>query len=93
MPWSYAKPPEDGYIDFDFLATPPKPGTFVTQGFAKISSMPLSIPIDVWVMGVRIHASSNKLEIGLNSDLQMEEKLGFVGEDPTPWPWTIEEKA
>ena len=56
----YVVPPADGIQEFDFMATPPSgvvaPSTEKVKASYTIRDMPS------WVLGVRVHASSNNVE-------------------------------
>ena len=59
-PFVYINPPKDGYWDMSFIARKPN-GTVIWQiddiDGDSLTDMP------VWVKGVRIHASTNKVEV------------------------------
>ncbi|EOU3287236.1 hypothetical protein ACNVJQ_005132 [Vibrio harveyi] len=63
VPWIYVAPPSDGIQDFDFIATSP-------EGVVLWMLMPISgqgtIELPGWATGVRIHSSSNKVEVNLD---------------------------
>lgn len=91
-PWIYIKQPSDGVQDFTMYAEPPAPGTIVSMGFAVVNSAPKPFFVPVWIKGVRIHASSNKLE------WLFDDKKKVGDEDPVPlnmrlMPWLGEDAA
>jgi hypothetical protein len=59
VPFVYIQAPPDGIYDFDFVATPPPPGTVVTQAITKISVEHIVEGIPAGLKGVRIHSSRN----------------------------------
>jgi len=94
-PWTYAEPPKDGIIDCDFIANAPT--GFVIFVFSPIGLV-CSLPVPDWVKGVRIHASSNKLDailkhtskaaetsITMNDGSMRPSGEGIPG--PWPFPW------
>jgi len=63
IPWVYVDQPADGIQDFDFVATAP-------SGEVLWVMRPIvgegTIELADWIKGVRIHASSNKIEVMLD---------------------------
>jgi len=63
IPWIYIRAPADGIYDYDFLATPPSPGTYVTQALSPIAaSITLGVLSEEY-KGARIHARTNQAVI------------------------------
>ena len=60
VPYSYVTPPADGIQDFDFLALAP-------SGMVLWAMQPItghaSIELSPWMKGVRIHTSTNAIEV------------------------------
>lgn len=63
IPWVYVDQPADGIQDFDFVATAP-------SGVVLWVISPIggdgTIEMRDWMKGVRIHSSSNKVEVMLD---------------------------
>ena len=58
-PHSYQSAPEDNMLDVDFVAT--RPEIISTQVLSPVTAQ-LTIPVDSWVRGVRVHARTNTME-------------------------------
>jgi len=56
-----AEKPADGILDFDFIAAAPS-GRFVLQVISPISGMG-SVAFQDWMKGIRVHSSTNQLEV------------------------------
>ena len=90
--WSYIKPPEDGILDFDLMARMPPDSAMVTMAFEDLSAS-VSGPMPPWVRGVRIHASSNSVEVLLDaiptqmSSPTMDAEGDLKADEVRPWPW------
>ena len=83
-PWMYVKPPADGMLDLDFVATPPN--GLVLQILSKIA-VAKSFPVPAWVQGVRIHSSTDRLEARLSGAPKPSAAV-LMGEGlPLPWPF------
>ena len=83
-PWVYVTPPVDGIYDFDLIANPPT-GTAlqVITPIAAATAFP-DPPTDI--KGIRIHATSNNLEILLDTNSSID----FPDADVKPagiFPW------
>ena len=65
IPWVYIDPPSDGIQDFDFVAT--APSGVVLWVISPISGEG-TIEMENWIKGIRIHASSSKIEVMLDDD-------------------------
>lgn len=61
---AYEVPPDDGILDLDFTARPPK-------GIALTVISPISVKVQLdaptWLKGVRIHSNTTALELPLNN--------------------------
>jgi hypothetical protein len=57
IPHEYDEPPEDGIIEYDFVADPPE--TRAQRIVTPISSSYFTCPIPDWVKGVRVIAEKN----------------------------------
>ncbi|MEP4193077.1 MAG: hypothetical protein ABJN51_18445, partial [Sneathiella sp.] len=80
----------DGILDIEFVATPPKPGTIVTQGLAPVCAE-LCWKGDVdRLVGVRIVARTNELTELLFSPTVAASipQTDFTSTDVWPWPWS-----
>ena len=85
-PWVYVSPPADGIYNFDFVATPPTaPSLTVVLPIATAGVFP-EPPANM--KGVRIHSSSNAIEIMLdaNSDLSFPDAGVQLLNSGLPWP-------
>ena len=82
-PRFYIVPPEDGIQEFDFVATPPSPGTIVTQGFKEVSAESTGVKTD-WMKGVRVYAAANAIEV-LFTETACVVATCDIG-DFQPWP-------
>jgi len=65
IPWVYVDQPSDGIQDFDFVAT--APNGMVLWMITPIAGEGI-IELESWMKGVRIHTSSNKIEIMLDDE-------------------------
>lgn len=63
LPWVYVVPPADGIQDFDFVAT--APSGIVLWVISPIGGEG-TIELENWMKGVRIHTSSNSIEVMLD---------------------------
>lgn len=92
-PWVYIVPPKDGILDLDFVAT--HPVGLVLQVICPISvTKAFSIP--AWVVGVRIHSSTNKVEAKIAGARKPSEADITGAGLPLPWPfpwWAPRSKA
>jgi hypothetical protein len=83
-PWIYVMPPADGILDLDFVATPPT--GIVLQVFTRIN-VAKAIPVPAWVVGVRVHSSTNHRE-ALIGGAAKPSQAALSGEGlPLPWPF------
>ena len=83
-PRVYIVPPKDGILDLDFVATPPT--GLVLQVFTRIGLAKAFI-IPPWVLGVRVHSSTNEIEELIDGAKQPTE-ADLKGEGmPLPWPF------
>ena len=57
VPREYSHPPEDGVLEYDFVADPPEGKTARTV--TPVSSSFFTSPIPEWVKGVRVIAARN----------------------------------
>lgn len=69
-PWMYVVPPEDGIQDFSFIANAPldislSVITPITGGITWVQSD--------WMKGIRIHSSTNSIEVKFDSKTNMVE--------------------
>ncbi len=91
LPYYYVSPPEDGVLDFDFFARAPDGD--VLQVETSINAE-ITGPIPPWLKGVRIHASTNAVEIAIPENVGESEgaegQVEIMGGDgdSTPWPWS-----
>lgn len=88
-PWMYIAPPADGILDLSFTAEPPRPGTMVTEAFASIPAS-LQLPIPDWVLGVRVHSSTNSETAMLPETSASVVTASVQTPDdgmPLPWPF------
>lgn len=89
--WVYVTPPEDGVLDFDFVAK--KPTGIVLWVFRPIHSdfaRSIPAPDDFWgpgrpLRGVRIHALTNVMEVPLPGASESK-KFGQMAAGDR-WPW------
>jgi hypothetical protein len=86
VPWVYVQPPADGILDMDFIAV--QPDSIVIWVITEISSWEVG-PLEPWMKGVRIHASTNDKVVmfGAASSLSVSQGDGNGGDDWLPWPW------
>lgn len=90
--WSYIGPPADGILDFDLMAKMPPDDAMVTMALEEVSAS-VTGPMPPWVRGIRVHASSNSIEVLLDSipsqpDLPEVDADGNVlADEVQPWPW------
>ncbi|UVK54844.1 hypothetical protein DBIPINDM_001310 [Mesorhizobium sp. AR02] len=83
-PWIYIVPPKDGILDLDFVAT--QPTGLVLQVFTKIGvTKAFSVP--AWVIGVRVHSSTNSVEARIDGAKAPTEKSMKYDNLPAPWPF------
>ena len=83
-PWIYIVPPADGILDLDFVATPPT--GLVLQVITKISVTKVML-VPAWVIGVRVHSSTNARE-ALIAGAAKPTEAALAGEGmPLPWPF------
>ncbi|MFC3320719.1 hypothetical protein [Mesorhizobium cantuariense] len=83
-PWMYIVPPKDGILDLDFVATPPT--GLVLQVFTRIS-VTKAFPVPGWVVGVRVHSSTNAVEDKIHG-AAAPSPAAISGEGmPLPWPF------
>ena len=83
-PWMYIAPPKDGILDLDFVATAPT--GIVLQVFTRIATI-VAMPVPRWVIGVRVHTSTNRLE-KLIEGATTPAAADLMGEGlPLPWPF------
>lgn len=80
-PWMYIRPPDDGIIDLDFVATAP-PGN-VLQVLTRIA-VAKAFLVPRWVIGVRVHSSTNKMEAKISGGVRA---MAVEDAAPYPWPW------
>ena len=81
-PFVYIQPPPDGIQDYDFVATPPKPGDIVLPVLTPIQAETVIPEIDIdnyWgrgkpLVGVRCHAVANN-----KTALLAEDRAGMPG--------------
>ena len=83
-PWMYIVPPADGILDLDFVATAPT--GIVLQVFCKIGVVQ-SFPVPRWVVGVRVHTSTNQIEAKLAGASKPSQEDLMGGGLPLPWPF------
>ncbi|MER9215868.1 hypothetical protein NKI54_28065 [Mesorhizobium sp. M0663] len=83
-PWSYIAPPKDGILDLDFVAT--QPTGLVLEVICPIS-VTKAFQIPAWVLGVRVHSSTNKVE-AMIAGAKKPSEAELAGEGmPLPWPF------
>ena len=63
IPWVYVEQPADGIQDFDFVAT--SPSGVVLWVISPIGGNE-TIEMQDWITGIRIHSSSDKVEVMLD---------------------------
>ena len=87
-PWIYIRPPPDGILDLDFTAE--SPSGFSGGVMTPIMTGDVVMRVPNWVKGVRVHASSNKMECGAGASKEIVPPEGI----PLPWPfpWFVEIK-
>ncbi|MCG7497736.1 hypothetical protein MHO82_12765 [Vibrio sp. Of7-15] len=82
IPWTYVDQPQDGILDFDFIATAP-------SGFVLLVISPIEgigkIQLEDWITGIRVHSSTNKVEV-LLSDTKCSVDAQTISSDVFPWP-------
>lgn len=65
IPYTYVIEPQDGVLDFDFVALQP-------NGIVLLVLTPIDavgeVELENWVKGIRIHSSSNSIEIMLDDN-------------------------
>ncbi|TIS45801.1 hypothetical protein [Mesorhizobium sp.] len=92
-PWAYIMQPKDGFLDLDFVAT--QPTGIVAQLVCPIS-VTKAFPVPAWVVGVRVHSSTNTMEAKIGGGRKWSEKE-IAGEGlPLPWPfpwWAPDSKS
>lgn len=84
-PYIYITPPADGIWDFDFIATAPT--GFALQVISPIESELLVITAPPWCRGVRVHASTDKLESAQPSE-ELESSRVLTPANWVPFPWS-----
>lgn len=83
-PRVYVTPPDDGILEFDLVGTPPS--GIALQMVIPVSAE-ISMPLDLWVEGVRVIASNNVIEATFAAtqqplfDTQAFVPAGFIPED------------
>jgi len=83
-PRVYIVPPKDGILDLDFMAEAPT--GFSAQVICPIS-VAMALPIPDWVIGVRVHSSTNAIE-AKTSGREKGHKADLAAEGlPLPWPF------
>lgn len=82
-PYVYVTPPADGIWDFSFIATMPTGRSI--QDPSSIESEVLMLSTPEWCKGVRVHASSNFIEVTTESPEFVPEKLTPMNWVPYPW--------
>lgn len=85
VPYIYVTPPEDCIQDFDFVATPPTPGTIVKRVDTKIDSYWYGI-LPEWAKGVRIHSSTNASEARFDDKTKVISEKQIMRGGEIPWP-------
>jgi len=83
-PWMYITPPADGILDLDFMATAPT--GIVLQVFSKIC-LCATFPVPQWVVGVRVHTSTNIVEARIAGKAHPFEARMLADGLPVPWPF------
>jgi hypothetical protein len=83
-PWMYITPPKDGILDLDFVASPPT--GIVLQVLTRIS-ITKAFPIPKWVLGVRVHTSTNHKVAMIGESKKSGENKTFADGMPSPWPF------
>ncbi|MBD9628011.1 hypothetical protein IB279_34225 [Ensifer sp. ENS06] len=84
VPWVYIVPPKDGILDLDFVSSQP-PG-IVAQVVSPIS-VTKAMLVPAWVVGVRVHSSTNDMEANIGGGRKWSE-AEIAGEGlPVPWPF------
>lgn len=83
IPFSYKEQPEDGILDFDFVATSPRKKALWTSSVIPSKRV---IPLEDWVRGIRIHSSSNSVEAMICNEAQSVGSISLQSGD-WPWPW------
>ncbi|MBN9019654.1 MAG: hypothetical protein J0H11_19755 [Rhizobiales bacterium] len=84
-PHIYVMPPRDGILDVSFLADVPT--GLALQVFTRIRVVE-SLLVPHWVIGVRVHASTNRLEARIAGLTPRQEEPPPPGQGvPVPWPF------
>lgn len=83
-PYVYVSPPDDGIQDFDFIAT--APDGIVLWVMSPITGIGV-IPLPPWAKGVRVHGSSNDVEVMLDDPDCTVDGQTLPSGDVWPWPW------
>jgi hypothetical protein len=83
-PWVYIVPPKSGLLDLDFTATAPT--GIVLQVLTKISIVK-SFPVPRWVIGVRVHSSTNVRDAKIAGASAVSEAEAMGDGLPLPWPF------
>lgn len=84
-PYIYVMPPRDGILDLSFLANAPT--GLALQVFTRIRVVE-SLLVPRWVIGVRVHASTNALEARIGGLAAPSGDWRTTTEGlPLPWPF------
>jgi hypothetical protein len=83
--WIYITPPADGIQDFDLLGRAPSGVSLPVLTPVAVSTVYPAVP--KWLKGVRIHASSNKMEALLSAHAPIE-FAGVALKGGEYWPWS-----
>lgn len=89
IPWIYKTPPADGIQDFDFVADAPGPGTIVLQVVTPIGGYWYGV-VPGWIKGIRIHASTNKLEASFGDEARKVSEGDILMGGEIPWPFVFD---
>lgn len=87
VPAVYIVPPSDGMQDFQFIATGPE--GIVTMGTVKNFVGSGWVPQFDWLKGVRIHSSTNSIEVMLDQSLHSAAADSAQVLDGEHWPFPL----
>ena len=79
VPWAYLNTPEDGIMDFDFIADAPT--GYILPVISHINTAPFMAETPTWLKGVRIHASTNVITTLIDETEHLKEKVQFFSND------------
>ncbi|MBO9462475.1 hypothetical protein [Labrenzia sp. R5_0] len=83
VPYIYVTSPKDGYVDFDFVALPPRGHAERVE--TEITAHWEGVLPD-WAQGIRIHASEGPVEYDLSSGGTIVDRDIKIAGGEIPWP-------